>query len=85
MSRQAMSMEAMLDEERREVLALLEGTQPRAPTSIEARSPSPLSTPRSPVRSMLDIGTVSLILASKPVAPLKAGADDFASQHSTGA
>ncbi|KAK4126887.1 adenine nucleotide alpha hydrolases-like protein [Parathielavia appendiculata] len=58
MARQPMSMEAMLDEERREVLALLEGpSNPRArpPSSLEARSPSPY-TPRSPVRSMLDIG-----------------------------
>ncbi|KAK4100515.1 adenine nucleotide alpha hydrolases-like protein [Parathielavia hyrcaniae] len=55
---QAMSMEAMLDEERREVLALLEGpSNPRArpPSTLGARSPSPY-TPRSPVRSMLDIG-----------------------------
>lgn len=52
-----MSMEAMLDEERREVLALLEGTnaRPRPPSALGARSPSPY-TPRSPVRSMLDIG-----------------------------
>lgn len=57
---QAMSMEAMLDEERREVLALLEGTaasnRPKAPSPLAARSPSPYTTPRSPVRSMLDIG-----------------------------
>lgn len=49
-------MEAMLDEERREVLALLEGTKPRAPSSLGARSPSPYSSPRSPMRSMLDVG-----------------------------
>jgi len=58
--RQAMSMEAMLDEERREVLALLEGTaaqRPKAPSSLGGRSPSPFTTPRSPVRSMLDIGS----------------------------
>ena len=57
MARQPMSMEAMLDEERREVLALLEGTNPRPRplSNLEARSPSPY-TPRSPVRSMLDIG-----------------------------
>ncbi|KAK4189373.1 hypothetical protein QBC35DRAFT_450365 [Podospora australis] len=56
---QPMSMEAMLDEERREVLALLEGTpanKPRAPSSIASRSSSPFNTPRSPVRSMLNIG-----------------------------
>ncbi len=51
-------MEAMLDEERREVLALLEGStgpRPRPPSALGNRSPSPY-TPRSPVRSMLDIG-----------------------------
>ncbi|KAM7223975.1 hypothetical protein V8F06_000448 [Rhypophila decipiens] len=55
---QAMSMEAMLDEERREVLALLEGTaaRPKAPAPLGQRSPSPYTGPRSPVRSMLDIG-----------------------------
>lgn len=52
-----MSMEAMLDEERLEVLALLENSQPKAPKpSASGRSPSPFTTPRSPVRSMLDIG-----------------------------
>ncbi|KAL8410007.1 hypothetical protein RB594_008195 [Gaeumannomyces avenae] len=56
---QPMSMEAMLDEERREVLALLEGSSAaarhRGPASVSGRSPSPYSTgPRSPVRSMLD-------------------------------
>ncbi|KAL8305313.1 hypothetical protein RB597_003830 [Gaeumannomyces tritici] len=55
---QPMSMEAMLDEERREVLALLEGSSAaarhRGPASVGGRSPSPYSTgPRSPVRSML--------------------------------
>jgi hypothetical protein len=61
--RQAMSMEAMLDEERKEVLALLEGTnaRPRPPSSLEGRSPSPY-TPRSPVRSMLDIAPVRSML-----------------------
>jgi nucleotide-binding universal stress UspA family protein len=55
---QPMSMEAMLDEERREVLALLEGktaNRSRPPSALGARSPSPY-TPRSPVRSMLDVG-----------------------------
>ncbi|KAI6354570.1 hypothetical protein MCOR25_008554 [Pyricularia grisea] len=55
MARQPMSMEAMLDEERREVLALLEGTASRA-KSTGARSPSPFGSTRSPVRSMLDFG-----------------------------
>ncbi|KAJ0349136.1 hypothetical protein COL154_005294 [Colletotrichum chrysophilum] len=60
MSRQPMSMEAMLDEERRDVLALLEGSAARpswkATSPVSARSPSPYTSPRSPVRSMLDIG-----------------------------
>ncbi|KAF6837699.1 usp domain-containing protein [Colletotrichum musicola] len=60
MSHQPMSMEAMLDEERRDVLALLEGTANRpswnATSPVSARSPSPYTSPRSPVRSMLDIG-----------------------------
>ncbi|KAL0934304.1 usp domain-containing protein [Colletotrichum truncatum] len=60
MSRQPMSMEAMLDEERRDVLALLEGTTSRpswnSNSPVSARSPSPYTSPRSPVRSMLDIG-----------------------------
>lgn len=53
-----MSMEAMLDQERLEVLALLEGPRrPRAGSTIGGRSPSPYTNmPRSPVRSMLDIG-----------------------------
>ncbi|KAF9876075.1 usp domain-containing protein [Colletotrichum karsti] len=54
---QPMSMEAMLDEERRDVLALLEGNAARPSYSpVSARSPSPYTSPRSPVRSMLDIG-----------------------------
>lgn len=41
------------------MLALLEGTanpRPRPPSSLDGRSQSPYTTPRSPVRSMLDIG-----------------------------
>ncbi|KAL2119805.1 hypothetical protein VTJ04DRAFT_6766 [Mycothermus thermophilus] len=61
---QPMSMEAMLDEERREVLALLEGktaNRSRPPSTLGARSPSPY-TPRSPVRSMLDVAPVRSML-----------------------
>ncbi|KAL1841881.1 hypothetical protein VTJ49DRAFT_6480 [Mycothermus thermophilus] len=58
---QPMSMEAMLDEERREVLALLEGKTARPPSTLGARSPSPY-TPRSPVRSMLDVAPVRSML-----------------------
>ncbi|KAK1970572.1 universal stress protein family [Colletotrichum sublineola] len=61
MSHQPMSMEAMLDEERRDVLALLEGTASRSSawnpgSPISVRSPSPYTSPRSPMRSMLDVG-----------------------------
>ncbi|KAK3945616.1 hypothetical protein QBC46DRAFT_95216 [Diplogelasinospora grovesii] len=73
MSRPAMSLEAMLDEERREVLALLEGpsaTRQRAPSLTGGRSPSPYTTPRSPVRSMLDIGDdFSVAVTSPPGSP----------------
>jgi hypothetical protein len=53
----AMSMEAALEEERREVEALIAArNRPRPPSALSgARSSSPF-TPRSPVRSMLDIG-----------------------------
>lgn len=53
-----MSMEAALEEERREVEALIAARNggPRPPSALsQARSSSPF-TPRSPVRSMLDIG-----------------------------
>lgn len=58
-----MSLESALDEERREVLALLEGTNKnKAPQSgrtqsprVSARAQSP-ATAMSPVRSMLDVG-----------------------------
>ncbi|KAL2149340.1 hypothetical protein VTH82DRAFT_8688 [Thermothelomyces myriococcoides] len=70
--RPAMSMEAMLDEERKEVLALLEGSsssRSRTRTSLDSRSPSPY-TPRSPVRSMLDIAPVrSMLDVDKPPPP----------------
>ncbi|KAL7817573.1 hypothetical protein V8C44DRAFT_347747 [Trichoderma aethiopicum] len=50
-----MSIDAMLDMERKEVLALLErGSEAPAPSARSARSDSPYAA-RSPVRSMLDI------------------------------
>ncbi|KAH8811957.1 hypothetical protein F5884DRAFT_877288 [Xylogone sp. PMI_703] len=60
MAHQHMSLESMLDQERREVLALLEGpssSRPRGSASSagSGRASSPF-TPRSPVRSMLDVG-----------------------------
>ncbi|CAM1501975.1 Fc.00g039590.m01.CDS01 [Cosmosporella sp. VM-42] len=51
---QPMSIEAMLDMERQEVLALLEN-RPGPSAAPERRAASPYATPRSPVRSMLDI------------------------------
>ncbi|KAF4974305.1 hypothetical protein FZEAL_8773 [Fusarium zealandicum] len=54
-NQQPMSIEAMLDMERQEVLALLENRPRPQPSSQERmRSASPYTTPRSPVRSMLD-------------------------------
>lgn len=56
--RPTMSMEAALEEERREVEALIaaRNANPRPPSALShGRSSSPF-TPRSPVRSMLDIG-----------------------------
>lgn len=57
-----MSLEAMLDEERKDVLKILEQTQPGrtrgSGSSISGpprRTSSPLTYPRSPVRSMLDV------------------------------
>ena len=63
MANPIMSMEAALDEERKSVLALLEGSaQPTrvqrgsaSPAGSGGRTSSPFRTPRSPVRSMLDI------------------------------
>jgi nucleotide-binding universal stress UspA family protein len=57
----AMSLDSVLDEERREVLKLLEASASgpkRGSTSSGAsvgRTSSPMNSPRSPVRSMLDI------------------------------
>lgn len=55
-----MSLESMLDEERRDVLALLEGppsgrTRGSANSAVSGRASSPFTKPQSPVRSMLDI------------------------------
>ncbi|KAL4724098.1 hypothetical protein ACLX1H_008707 [Fusarium chlamydosporum] len=56
-NQQPMSIEAMLDMERKEVLALLENRpQPKPSMQGAMRSASPYATPRSPVRSMLDVG-----------------------------
>ncbi|KAK6956584.1 hypothetical protein Daesc_001862 [Daldinia eschscholtzii] len=58
-NRKLMSLEAALEEERKEVESLVSAMQqPRRPPSVGARSPSPFTSPRSPVRSMLDIGEV---------------------------
>ncbi|KAF5026125.1 hypothetical protein F66182_1773 [Fusarium sp. NRRL 66182] len=54
-NQQPMSIEAMLDMERKEVLALLEN-RPQPSSQGPVRSASPYSTPRSPIRSMLDVG-----------------------------
>ena len=73
MAKQPMSMEAMLDEERREVLALLEGQKAKRqkpPSLLEGRSSSPIASPRSPVRSILDIGQdVPFVSQTFPCAP----------------
>jgi nucleotide-binding universal stress UspA family protein len=52
------SMESHLDEERREILALLgqSGGSRSAAPSVSGRSSSPYVTGRSPIRSMLDVG-----------------------------
>ncbi|TQV97537.1 hypothetical protein V2A60_006711 [Cordyceps javanica] len=52
-----MSIDAMLDMEREEVLALLESKNSGSAAANAMRSSSPYTTaPRSPVRSMLDVG-----------------------------
>jgi len=60
MANKHMSLESVLDEERRDVLALLEGPpagrkRGSASSAGSARASSPLTKPQSPVRSMLDI------------------------------
>ncbi|KAI9838362.1 MAG: hypothetical protein M1819_005630 [Sarea resinae] len=79
-----MSLESALDEERREILKLLEGTQnrprvsqsPQAPASFgpQGRTASPAGA-RSPVRSMLDIGNSSPVRSMLDVGdvPLRTG------------
>ncbi|KAF2400690.1 adenine nucleotide alpha hydrolases-like protein [Trichodelitschia bisporula] len=56
-----MSLEAALDEEMRDVMALLEGRTPPSSSSLQqrigaGRAASPAGMAQSPVRSMLDIG-----------------------------
>ncbi|POS78270.1 hypothetical protein DHEL01_v203327 [Diaporthe helianthi] len=62
-TRKVMSMEAALEEERREVEALIAArNRPHPPSALSiGRSSSPF-TPRSPVRSMLDIGPMKSML-----------------------
>lgn len=62
MANKHMSLESVLDEERRDVLALLEGPsagagrkRSSASSTGSGRASSPLTKPQSPVRSMLDI------------------------------
>lgn len=53
------SLESALEEERRDVVAILEGrasSQPPRPSS-KVRTPSPAGTAQSPVRSMLDLSS----------------------------
>ncbi|KAI1387912.1 uncharacterized protein F4822DRAFT_295814 [Hypoxylon trugodes] len=54
-NKKTMSLEAALEEERKEVESLM-AMQSRRPPSTGHRSPSPFTVPRSPMRSMLDIG-----------------------------
>lgn len=73
-----MSMEAALEEERREVEALIAArNRPRPPSALSGvRSSSPF-TPRSPVRSMLDIGPMKSMLDvdGPPAAPRRSMLD----------
>ncbi|KAG9254649.1 Usp family protein [Emericellopsis atlantica] len=84
-----MSIDAMLDMERREVLALLENSsQTNSSPEIERRSASPYQTPRSPVRSMLDIdeepSTSSRPTSPHRQAPVRSMLDTGAPLHRTG-
>lgn len=51
-----MSLEAVLDEERRDVLDLLQRTAKEKAAAKAERASSPFANQRSPVRSMLDVG-----------------------------
>jgi nucleotide-binding universal stress UspA family protein len=67
-----MSLEAAMEEERQQIEALLSQQQQpsRGPPPLAgARSPSPYMTPRSPVRSMLDVGNVPSSSATKKSPP----------------
>ncbi|KAK7742264.1 hypothetical protein SLS53_004407 [Cytospora paraplurivora] len=75
--RKTMSLEAALEEERREVEALISaGSRPRPPSALSSvRSSSPYNA-RSPVRSMLDIagpGKSMLSMDSTPDSPSASG------------
>ncbi|OTA61557.1 hypothetical protein K449DRAFT_64160 [Hypoxylon sp. EC38] len=74
--RKLMSLEAALEEERKEVENLI-SMQPRRPPSVGHRSPSPFTSPRSPVRSMLDISEVSTNAPRSPApqAPVRSMLD----------
>ncbi|KAI1141702.1 hypothetical protein F5Y05DRAFT_270842 [Hypoxylon sp. FL0543] len=74
--RKLMSLEAALEEERKEVENLM-SRQPRRPPSVGHRSPSPYTSPRSPVRSMLDIGevTTNAPRSPPPQAPVRSMLD----------
>lgn len=61
-----MSLEAAMEEERQQIEALLAGQSARGSASISGRSPSPYMSPRSPVRSMLDVGYASTAPKSPP-------------------
>jgi nucleotide-binding universal stress UspA family protein len=75
-NQQPMSIEAMLDMERKEVLALLEN-RPRPQPAMQGamRSASPYATPRSPVRSMLDVGGNQPAPGSPRQAPVRSMLD----------
>lgn len=63
-----MSLEAALDEERRDILAILEGQTARARQSMSARgrTASPAGSTQSPIRSMLDLGDYTEVPPAAP-------------------